>query len=152
MREELFMEKESKFLTTRQLIAQIRRSEGIDTFFSENEQSFIKSQLPEYLYSLMKEKNMTPALLVQMTQFDRSYIYHILAGKRIPSRNTALCIAIALGLTLDETQLLLRLSNRGLLYPKIKYDAAVIYCLSKQMTLMETNALLEELGFLSLSV
>jgi hypothetical protein len=47
---------------------------------------------------------------------------------------------------LKETQRLLAVSQRGALYPRVRRDAAIIFCLNRKCTLEETNDLLEEIG------
>ena len=53
-------------------------------------------------------------------------------------------ISIALGLDLEQTQTLLKLSHNGMLYPKVKRDAIIICCIECGMSVMETEEKLAE--------
>jgi hypothetical protein len=49
-------------------------------------------------------------------------------------------------LTVDETQRLLKIAQRGELYPRVKRDAAIIFCIQNKLTLYEMDDLLESVG------
>ena len=57
----------------------------------------------------------------------KSYTYQVLDGSRQPERNVVLRLAFSLGCSLKEVQHLLALSDNGILYPKIRRDAAMIF-------------------------
>ena len=44
--------------------------------------------------------------------------------------------------TLAETNQLLRLSNQGVLYAKVRRDAAIIFAIDKKFTMQQTNEFL----------
>ena len=76
----------------------------------------------------------------------RSYCYEVLRGDKIPDRDNALKLCLAAKLNLDETNRVLKLTNNGLLYPKITRDSIIIFCISKGYTLMQLDYLLYEKG------
>lgn len=133
--------------TTGQMNTLIRRSASFETFAQENAEFFINMRFSDYLYRLLEERKMIPAELVEKTSIDRSYIYHIMSGKRKPGRGTVLVISFVLHLNLEQVQLLLRLADRPVLYPRCKQDAAIIFCIYKKKSLAETNELLCSLGY-----
>lgn len=100
----------------------------------------------EYLYLLMEEHHISAPTLISTTCISKTYAYQFLNGERLPGRDIVLRISLAMGLTMDEVQRLLTLSGKSTLYPKIRRDAGILYCLKKQMTLDETNSFLEDLG------
>lgn len=65
-------------------------------------------------------------------------------GLKQPSRNKVLMIAISLKASIDETQRLLSLSDNGSLYPKVKRDACLIYCLANHLSVIKTNQYLND--------
>lgn len=75
----------------------------------------------------------------------KSYGYQILRGERTPGRDILLRTALALGLSLGETQRLLAVSGCGALYPRVRRDAAVIFALNQGMSLWEAEDLLSSL-------
>jgi hypothetical protein len=48
-------------------------------------------------------------------------------------------------MTAEQAQELLRRADKSLLYPRIKRDAAIIFCLSRGMDVIDTQSLLESL-------
>lgn len=100
----------------------------------------------EYLSALMSEKNITAEKLGVRTLLSRSFTYQICAGDRMPNRDIIIRIAIVLELSIDETQRLLKLANRGILYPKIKRDLLIIYALNNKYGLYKTDELLSQYG------
>ena len=63
------------------------------------------------------------------------YLHQILSGKRHPSRNRLLALCLGMGSRVKETQELLKQSGEAVLYPKIWFDAVVLYGLMRQMDL-----------------
>lgn len=100
----------------------------------------------EYLYLLMEERQISTPTLISTAYISKTYAYQFLNGERLPGRDIILRIGLATGLTVDEVQRLLTLAGKSTLYPKIRRDAGILYCLRKQMTLDETNSFLEDLG------
>lgn len=63
----------------------------------------------------------------------------------IDERDEVIKLAIENQLTLNQTQKLLTLSNKGLLYARIKRDAVIIYALSNGLSMTKLNLELEKL-------
>lgn len=100
----------------------------------------------DYLLTLMKRQQVNTAYLMRETFISKTYAYQFINGERLPGRDIALRMAFALKLNTEDAQRLLSLAGKGSLYPKIRRDAAVLFCLRKKMTLDEANDFLEELG------
>ena len=107
---------------------------------------FSAPELSDYLHTLLREHNMTVIQAVQRCNLDRSYGYQLFNGTRRPTRNILLTLAIHLGLSETETQRLLKLARRPVLYARNRQDAAVLYCLSHRLPPAETEELLTKLG------
>lgn len=99
-----------------------------------------------YLKELMEERKLTAQDLEIKALLSRSFSFQICAGSRIPNRNIVLRLALVMGLDIDQTQRLLKLAGRGVLYPKVKRDMALINALSNGMTVYQANERLTELG------
>ena len=98
--------------------------------------------LSDYIKQKMSEKDITVKDLIIKTALSQSHIYQILGGARAAGRDVLLNIALALSLTLEETQRLLLLGQMGALYPKVRRDAAIICCIEQRLGLIETNEFL----------
>lgn len=78
-----------------------------------------------------------------MTNLHRTYAYQIFNGQKKPSRSKIIQIALALQLDIRETNNLLSLSDNGYLYPKVRYDAIILYALEHKKSIIDTNLILD---------
>lgn len=101
--------------------------------------------LSSELQRLFDRAGMSPADWILETAISRSYAYQVLRGERRPGRDILLRTALALSLTLEETQRLLALGDCGALYPRLRRDGAVIYAISHGLSLAEAEELLTSL-------
>ncbi len=104
------------------------------------------SLLSSYIYEKMDKYDITPRDIVTKTNISQSHVYQIISGKRGAGRDKLIELALALGLDLNETQLLLTLGQSGTLYPKVRRDAAIICCIKEHMDLYETNECLKKIN------
>ncbi len=141
---------QKKHLTTSQLLSIIKRSGQ----FSEVTEAFQDvEEAPafcHYLYKVMEKHHLTPKDIIGTSGIERSYFYHILSGQKAPGRNMILRICLCMTATLTETNQLLRLSNQGCLYAKVRRDAAIIFAIEKKYTMQQTNDFLNRIGELPL--
>jgi len=107
---------------------------------------FTAPELTDYLHTILEERGMTVIQAIQRCNLDRSYGYQLFNGTRRPPRDVLLTLAVHLGLTEAETQRILKLAGRSVLYARNRRDAAVLYCLNRRLSLAETDELLSGLG------
>lgn len=100
----------------------------------------------EYLNKLMEARKVYAPALISSACISKTYAYQFLNGERLPGRDIILRIGLVMKLELDEIQRLLTLAGKSVLYPKIRRDAGILYCIRKKMSLDETNSFLEDLG------
>jgi transcriptional regulator with XRE-family HTH domain len=140
--------KEEK-LCTEELMKLLENSRTLDDAI-ENNNSITNPDTSSYLSDLLIKHNMTIQQVFEKAVISRSFGYQIFNGLRCPNRNVLLRIAIVMKLSLDETQHLLKISQRGELYPKVRRDAAIIFCIKNKCDLTDTDELLESISELSL--
>lgn len=109
-------------------------------------------QVPEidfvtYLETLLLKKDVSKSELIKMTNLHRTYAYQIFNGQKKPSRSKIIQIALALQLDIRETNNLLSLSDNGYLYPKVRYDAIILYALEHKKSIIDTNLILDMYKF-----
>lgn len=129
-------------ITTNALQNKLIYASDFKKILDENADVFAEQPISEYLNMLCEKYNMKPGRVIQEAAIERTYGYQIFNGTRNPSRDKLLQIAFSFGLPLDETQSLLKKAGKNGLYPKIKRDAACIFGLSHQMSLLEVQELL----------
>jgi transcriptional regulator with XRE-family HTH domain len=113
--------------------------------YKETEAEYISYTLHEYLNYLILEKNLQKSDIIKRSGLDRTYSYQILSGVRLPSRDKLLALAFGMELNLEEVQTLLKTSHLSPLYVKNHRDSIIIFCLNKNVPLLETNELLYEM-------
>lgn len=133
-------------LSTSQLLSIIKKSGQ----FSEVTEVFKEvEKVPpfcHYLYDIMEKHQMSAKDIIGRSSIERSYFYHILSGQKTPGRNMILRICLCMNATLTETNQLLRISNQGVLYAKVRRDAAIIFAIDKKYSMQQANELLLELN------
>ncbi|HPQ48241.1 MAG TPA: helix-turn-helix transcriptional regulator [Clostridia bacterium] len=132
---------------TSKFYEEISGVKDLSKYIGENEGKFITISLAEYLDLLLVNQSMTKKELVRSTGIEKSYLYQIFNGRRTPSRDKLLRIAFALKLSLDNTQRLLLIAEKPILYPARKRDAAIMFCLIKGHSLDKTQIYLYDLNF-----
>lgn len=131
---------------TEELFSQLKEDADISRFLSENEGEMAKP-LHVYLENLLVQKQLNKREVVQASLLERTYAYHIFSGdKKNPSRPKLLALAMAMHLSLAETQYLLRYAGLGLLYPRHPWDSIIISALERGLSVKDANNLLYSLG------
>ena len=102
--------------------------------------------ITELLEKLRKKAGVSKTDIINRTGLSKAYIYQVFDGTYTPGRNALLLIAFALNVSVEDTQRLLALARKPALYPKIKRDAAIIICLSKNMSIIEADEFFRSIG------
>lgn len=128
--------------TTSKLFNKLRHRESGEVFLNQEQTAPAFTQI---LREILENAKMSVPEWIADVNISKSYGYQILRGERIPGRDIILRTALALQLSLKETQRLLAVGSCGALYPKVRRDAAVIFALNQKMTILETEDLLSSL-------
>ena len=64
----------------------------------------------------------------------------------MPSRDVLISFALAMKLSLDETQSLLRIAHMAVLYPRVKRDRIILHSIAKNETVIQCNTTLLSFG------
>ncbi|MEE1044325.1 MAG: XRE family transcriptional regulator [Olegusella sp.] len=130
---------------TEELLDELLRSESAEQFVETHD--LPDRTLSDYLQQLLAEKGMEQATVVNMADLHPTYGYDIFRGlKKHPGRDKVLQIAFAMALTPRETNRCLELAGVSSLYPKVRRDAIILYCLNKSQSLQKVNEELYRLG------
>ncbi len=132
---------------TTTLLDRLKKTQNLD-FFLEKYQNHLRTfELSEHLKGLLQEKGLKQTAVILRSNLSRDYANQLFNGrKKNPSRDKLIMLALGFMLTCEETQALLRIVEFSPLYPKIKRDAALIYCINHQFDPIDTNLLLDKHG------
>lgn len=122
---------------TEDLLARLLESKTPEAYLAQGEA--IDRELPDYLYSLLDARGMNRSQVARISCINTTFLYNIFEGKSKPKRDNALMLAFALGCDLRETQRLLRLAGVSELWPKVKRDAIIIWCIEHGYTREECD-------------
>jgi len=130
--------------STEYLNEKLLQTNNLKSFLKENKQVIAKDTFAVALGKKIDENELTNSDVFKKANISHSTGYQILNGRRLPSRDKVLQLTVALGLNLEETNKLLRLSKHGELYVKEKRDAVLIFSINNTLNLMEINDILYE--------
>lgn len=131
---------------TRTLLRRIFKASSLSSFLSENESAMTMPTFTDFLAKLCQERNMIREHVILNAGIDRSFGHQLFRGARKPSRDNVIRLAFGFGLTLEETQELLKSARKSPLYPKIKRDATILYGLAHHQTILEVQTSLSDFG------
>lgn len=132
--------------STSALLDGLFKASALDTFIKDHEAALLIPTLPEHLNALCRQKDVERAEVVRRAGIDRSFGFQIFQGTKNPSRDKVLQLAIGFELGYEEAQALMKAAQKPALYPRLKRDAAVIYCLNKRLNFTDAQAVLSGLG------
>lgn len=129
---------------TSKIVEELGLCADFKTFYNENKEYMVSATLSQMLNDLIKEKGLKKSEVIRKSELSEVYSYQIFSGLRVPERKKLLCLAVGMGLNLDEVQTLLKCAGYSPLYVKISFDSIVIYGICKQLSIVEINELLFE--------
>ena len=127
---------------TSEIVKELGLCPDFQTFYNENKEYMISANLAQLLTELLERKGLKKSQVIKNAEFSEVYGYQIFSGVRMPERKKLLCLAVSMGLNIDETQQLLKCSGYPPLYVKKPFDSVVLYGLCKALSVVEINELL----------
>ncbi len=138
------MQQTSKSTST--LLRRLLKTHNFRDFFGKNEEAMQVPNFCTYIAELSRASEQTQEHIIRRSAIERTYGHQLFNGTRKPSRDKVIQLAFGFGMDVDGTQDMLRIACKSLLYPKIKRDAAILYCIGRGADIMETQTLLLDLG------
>lgn len=122
------------------------KATNIKRFIDKNASSMNAMPFHEYLRQKCNEKGAVPEQIIKRSDIERTYGHQLFRGLRMPSRDKVIQLAFGFEFGVEDTQKLLKAARKSILHPKIKRDAAILFCIGRRMSLFDTQAVLQELG------
>lgn len=125
---------------TNDLMNELGNSKSIKSYLNENKDYLIDKNIAQILTDVLEQKNLKKSDVIQKAEISEVYGYQLFSGiKNNPSRDKILCICIAMELTLEEVQSILKITGFASLYPKSKRDSIIIFGINSSMSVFEIN-------------
>ena len=138
-------EQHSDLVRTSTLMRRLFKAPDLDSFINENADHFHEQPLCAYLTDLCQKTGAVRNQVILRSGIERSFGHQIFRGARNPSRDIVLRLAFAFKLNVEDTQRLLAVAQRSQLFPRIRRDAVLLYCLHNGLDITQTQNILEEL-------
>ena len=134
--------------STEELLEILKSKKTYQDFLQEEIGELVFSSLSEYLEMLINEKGLKKSEIILRSNLDKNYAYQIFNGNKTnPSRNKVLMLAFGMGLTLNETRKLLKISSQSDLYVRSPRDSLIMHCLNNGASLITCNEYLCDFNF-----
>lgn len=133
-------------MNTKDMLAMLQKTTDFSRFMRRCESGFSEPQVSAVLCALSEKYGVDRARVIARSGVERGYAYQAFSGRRVPSRDKLICLAFGLGASLEDAQELLRAAEKRELYPKIRRDAAIIFCLQRKLPLSDCHALLASIA------
>ncbi len=139
------MSEEARQIRTSALFRRLFKTSSLERFMKTNAAAMRLQPFHEYITELCKKRGEVPEHIIRRANIERSFGHQLFKGTKKPSRDTVLQLAFGFEADPDAAQELLRHGRMSPLYPRVKRDAAVIYCLHNRFTILETQSVLHEM-------
>ena len=132
--------------STSTLLRRLMKTSDIKSLIEQNDARMVVPTFTEYLAECCEARGVLPDNVIKRTDIERTYGHQLFNGTRAPSRDKVLQLSFGFGFDVEETQKLLRIAGKSELYPKIRRDAAIIFCINRKKTITDAQCILDELG------
>ena len=82
--------------STLELEHELKATANIEDYFEKHSSHMLLHSLPEHLKMLLDQKGISRADVVRNSLLNRTYVYQIFDGRRMPSRNKLIAIAFGM--------------------------------------------------------
>ena len=133
-------------LSTDEMLALMFRERDLEQILRNNESSYLNLSFADYISSWCRNNSVVPEHVINRANLDRSYGHQLFNGKRTPSRDTVIKLAFGMEADVAQAQRMLRIAGKSTLYPRVKRDTVIIYCLHNGISLIDTEIILADMG------
>lgn len=125
--------------TTGELQQELMDKPDLKSYLSDNQPHFMEKDILELLAQLHRRSGLSKAELARRAGMSEVYLHQVFSGRRNPSRDRLLSLCVGLGVSLEETQQVLKRAAYAQLYPRLRRDAIISYGLLHRQQLSEIN-------------
>lgn len=135
-----------------EVLLNLDKQEELSKFINEENNLIEYDNVSSYLNDIFKDKKDDISSIIKKSEIERTYAYQILNGtKTNPGRDKIIKLCIAGELSIKETTRALEISKAGVLYPREKRDAIIIFAINNKLSVQDTNLLLDSYNLESLN-
>ena len=135
-----------KKVTDELMTALKNETDSVENYLDENRDELIKIDIRSLWSEMIKKSGLTKTDIIDSSDCGYNYFYCIINGRKTPSRDKIIELVIAMKLSVDDCQKLLKLNEKAPLYPRIKRDSIIIYGIENGQTVFEISDTLKKNG------
>lgn len=133
--------------TTTELLRELKRQScSLPDYLANHKETFVVEDIKAFWEQLIKEKKYSKSNIINKADFSYCYFYDVINGRKMPTKDKVVRLALAMKMSIDECQQALKISGRSALYPKVRRDSVLIYAIEKHLTIAQCNELLAKHG------
>ncbi len=133
--------------TTTELLKELKRQScSLPDYLSSHKEAFVVEDVKSFWDDIISKKNYSKSNIINKSDFSYCYFYDVINGRKTPTKDKVVRLALAMKMTVDECQQALKISGHSALYPKVRRDSILIYAIEKKITIMQCNAMLAQHG------
>lgn len=134
-----------KKVRTSTLLRRLFKAPDLEGFIVKNAGELQTPLFHDYIKELCYMTKQVPERVIKHASIERTYGHQLFNGTRNPSRDKVIQLAFGFELDVEGTQRLLRIARKSPLYPRIKRDAAILYCINNHIDIVGVQNLLYNL-------
>lgn len=128
---------------TKELLDELKgKNIDINTYLESNSDSLIEINLKKFWNDVVNNSGMSKSDIINKSDFGYVYFYDVINGRKIPSTDKIVRLALAMKMTLDQCQTALKYSGKSPLYPRLKRDSILIFAINHNYDIYQTAELL----------
>ena len=104
----------------------LKEADNIDVFFESYGDQLVFQPFYEYALQVIAQKNLRMSDVINKSCLSKSTIYKLLSGERNPNRDTIIHLAFGIGLSIEESNRMLKLASHSPLSVRNKREAIII--------------------------
>lgn len=133
--------------STQELLEMMKNSRSYQEYLKNAREEVGREhmKIDRALNALLTEKKLSKAEVIASSGIENHYAYQIFSGIKTPTRDKVLMLCIGFGLTVEETQKLLKVTGYAQLYSRNERDNVILFGLTKSLSIIDINGLLYEL-------
>lgn len=132
---------------TKELLDELKgKNIDINTYLESNSDSLIEINLKKFWNDVVNNSGMSKSDIINKSDFGYVYFYDVINGRKIPSTDKIVRLALAMKMTLEQCQTALKYSGKSPLYPRLKRDSILIFAINHNYDIYQTAELLLNKG------
>lgn len=129
------------------ILNQAKEKPALDAYLNDLDDAADREHaFADYYFSLPAVQALSTSTLIERSNLNKNTFDNIKSKERQAGRDKILALCAAVKLPLNEVNRCLELGQAATLYPRNHRDAVIIYAINHQLSLIETNELLDSFG------